>query len=203
VILSRCKGKVNFFLFADFLLIAFLFALLSIFKRQDIFEPFCEVPPEHLLLDSAPNLGPLIYRWEINKFENCWYKSVRSLEVVKLSFQQILNLSSSQRDMSGPMLGNLSNNRWLGVLLVKAKMRWECVCDTVCFCKRAKANANAKINNALVHYHPCHLDIHSTKIRHFLIFLWKQSSDQINFRHNFGCRVVCPCWTCVHPRGVG
>jgi hypothetical protein len=31
-------------------------------------------------LDSAPNLGPLISRWEINKFENCWYKSFRILE---------------------------------------------------------------------------------------------------------------------------
>jgi hypothetical protein len=39
------------------------------------------VPPDHLLLDSAPNLEPLISRWEINKFENCWYKSVRILEV--------------------------------------------------------------------------------------------------------------------------
>jgi hypothetical protein len=27
--------------------------------------------PDHLLLDSAPNLGPLISRWEITKFENC------------------------------------------------------------------------------------------------------------------------------------
>ncbi len=23
-----------------------------------------EIPPDHLLLDSAPNLGPLISRWE-------------------------------------------------------------------------------------------------------------------------------------------
>jgi hypothetical protein len=30
-----------------------------------------KVPPDHLLLDSAPNLGPLISRWEINNFENC------------------------------------------------------------------------------------------------------------------------------------
>ncbi len=30
-----------------------------------------ELPRDHLLLDSAPNLGPLISRWEINKFENC------------------------------------------------------------------------------------------------------------------------------------
>jgi hypothetical protein len=27
--------------------------------------------PDHLLLDSIPNLGPLISRWEINKFEVC------------------------------------------------------------------------------------------------------------------------------------
>jgi hypothetical protein len=33
-----------------------------------------DISPDHLLLDSAPNLGPLISCWEINKFENCWYK---------------------------------------------------------------------------------------------------------------------------------
>jgi hypothetical protein len=44
------------------------------------------LPPDHLLLDSAPNLGPLISRWEINKFENCLYKSVRILEVLKKAF---------------------------------------------------------------------------------------------------------------------
>ncbi len=63
------------------------------------------MPPDHLFLDSAPNLGPLKSLWEINKFENCWYKSVsRTLEVLKLLFQQFLNLSSSQRDTSGPIL---------------------------------------------------------------------------------------------------
>ncbi len=72
------------------------------------------VPPDHLLLDSAPNLGPLISHWEINKFQNCWYKSVRILKVLKILFQQFLTLSSSQRDMSGPILGDLSNNRWSG-----------------------------------------------------------------------------------------
>ncbi len=72
----------------------------------------CHTTPDHLFLDSAPNLGPLISRWEINKFENCWYISVRILEVLKIWFQQFLNLSSSQRDMSGPVLGALSNNRW-------------------------------------------------------------------------------------------
>ncbi len=51
-------------------------------------------------------------RWEINKFENCWYKSVKILEVLKLLFQQFLNLSSSQLDMSGPILGDLSKNWW-------------------------------------------------------------------------------------------
>jgi hypothetical protein len=47
------------------------------------------VPHDRLLLDSAPNIGPLISRWEINEFENCWYKSVRILEVLKLLFKQI------------------------------------------------------------------------------------------------------------------
>jgi hypothetical protein len=70
------------------------------------------LPSDHLLLDSAPNLGPLISYWEINKFENCWYKSVRILEVLKVSFQHFLNLPSSQQDMSGSILGALSNNRW-------------------------------------------------------------------------------------------
>ncbi len=72
------------------------------------------IPPDYLSLNSALNRGPLISRWEMNKFENCWYKSVRILEVLKLLFQQFLNLSSSQRDMSGPKLGDLSNNRWSG-----------------------------------------------------------------------------------------
>ncbi len=69
---------------------------------------------DHLLLDSASNIRPLIPRWEINKFKNCWYKSVRIVEVLKLLFRQFLNFSSSQRDMSGPIWGDLSNNRWLG-----------------------------------------------------------------------------------------
>ncbi len=41
-------------------------------------------------------------------------KVVRVLEVLKLLFQQFLNLPSSQRDMSGSILGDLSNNRWFG-----------------------------------------------------------------------------------------
>ncbi len=72
------------------------------------------LPPDHLLLDSAPNLGLLISRWEINKFKNCWYKSVRILEVLNLLFEQFLNFPSSQRDMSGPTLGARSSNTWSG-----------------------------------------------------------------------------------------
>jgi hypothetical protein len=72
------------------------------------------LPSDHLSLNNAPNLGPLIPRWEINKFENCWYKSVRILKVLNLLFQPFLNLSSSQRDVSGPILGALSNNKWSG-----------------------------------------------------------------------------------------
>ncbi len=72
------------------------------------------VPPDHLLLDSAPNLGPLISRWEVNKFGNCRYKGFRISEVQKLLFQQFLNLPSSQQDLSGPILGDLSNNRRSG-----------------------------------------------------------------------------------------
>ncbi len=34
------------------------------------------------------------------------------LEILKLLFQQCLKLSSSERDMSGPILGTLPNNRW-------------------------------------------------------------------------------------------
>jgi hypothetical protein len=55
-------------------------------------------PRSPLLLDSAPNLGPLISRWEINKFENCWYKIVRILEVLKLLFQQIFLICQVPND---------------------------------------------------------------------------------------------------------
>jgi hypothetical protein len=29
------------------------------------------LPPDHLLLDTAPNLGPLISRWKLHKLKNC------------------------------------------------------------------------------------------------------------------------------------
>jgi hypothetical protein len=28
------------------------------------------VPPDHLLLDRTPNIGPIISRWELDKFKN-------------------------------------------------------------------------------------------------------------------------------------
>ncbi len=31
---------------------------------------FQHVPYDHLLLDSAPNIGPLMSRWELDKFKN-------------------------------------------------------------------------------------------------------------------------------------
>jgi hypothetical protein len=32
---------------------------------------FESLPPNHLLLDSAPNIGTLLSRWELDKFNNC------------------------------------------------------------------------------------------------------------------------------------
>jgi hypothetical protein len=73
------------------------------------------VPPDHLLLDRSPNIGPLLSPWELEKFENCRNKSFRTSKILKLLYQQFSNLIISQRDMSGPRLGTLSNNRWSGV----------------------------------------------------------------------------------------
>jgi hypothetical protein len=70
--------------------------------------------PDHLLLDSAPIIGPLISRWELDKFKNCWNKSFGTSKILTLLYQQFLNLLFSQRDTSGPRLGALSNNRWSG-----------------------------------------------------------------------------------------
>jgi hypothetical protein len=30
-----------------------------------------KVPTDHVLLDIAPNIGPLISHWELGKFKNC------------------------------------------------------------------------------------------------------------------------------------
>ncbi len=77
-----------------------------------------KVHRDHLLLDGLPNLGPLISRWELDKFKNCWNNSFRTSKILTLLYQQFLNLSSSEWDMSGPRLGTLSNNRWSGVSLM-------------------------------------------------------------------------------------
>jgi hypothetical protein len=65
--------------------------------------------PNHLLLDSAPNIGQFISHWELDKLKNCWNKSFRTSKILTLSYQQFSNLLISQRDMSGPRLGALSN----------------------------------------------------------------------------------------------
>ncbi len=65
-------------------------------------------PPHRLLLDRSSNIGPL------NKFKNCWNKSFRNSKILTLLYQKFSKLLISQRDMSGPSLGTLSNNRWSG-----------------------------------------------------------------------------------------
>jgi hypothetical protein len=73
---------------------------------------------DHLLLDCAPNIGPLISRWELDTLKNCWNKSFRTSKFLTLLYHQFSDLLISQRDMSGPRLGALSNNRWLGVVFL-------------------------------------------------------------------------------------
>ncbi len=85
------------------------------FSLCHLFWTFHEtLPPDHLLLDSAPNLGKLISRWELDKFKNCWNKSFRTSNILTFLYQQFSNLLHSQKDMSGPRLGALSNNMWSG-----------------------------------------------------------------------------------------
>ncbi len=66
-------------------------------------------PRDHLLLDSVPNLGPLISRWKINKL----IQKCQDVKVSKAFVSAIFEFAKFQRDMSGPILGYLSNNRWL------------------------------------------------------------------------------------------
>ncbi len=84
---------------------------------QDVrldFRPLVIYTPNHLLLDRSPNIGPLVSRWELDKFKICWNKSFRTSKILTLLYQQFSNLLISQQDMSGPRLGALSNNRWSG-----------------------------------------------------------------------------------------
>ncbi len=72
------------------------------------------IPRDHLSLDRSPNIGPLISLWELDKFKNCSNKSFRTSKILTLLHQQVSHLLFSQRDMSGPRLRELSNDRWLG-----------------------------------------------------------------------------------------
>jgi hypothetical protein len=79
--------------------------------------------PNHQLLDRSPNIGPLISRWELDKFKNCQSKSFRTSKILTLLYQQFSNLLISKRDMSGPRLGALSNNRWSGGYLFSSNAK--------------------------------------------------------------------------------
>jgi hypothetical protein len=100
----------------------------SFSKKKSIICYRFNCTPDHLLLDGAPNIGPLISRWELDKFKNCLNKSFRTSKILTLLYQQFPNLLISQRDMSGPRLGTLFNNRWSGGTVstefVRGKWRW-------------------------------------------------------------------------------
>ncbi len=72
-----------------------LFLPSDLFTKLYIQARFTYIPPDHLLLDSTSNLGPLISRWEINKFGNFGYKSVGISEVLKLLFQYVFKFVQS------------------------------------------------------------------------------------------------------------
>ncbi len=74
---------------------------------------FFLMPPDHLLLDSALNFGPLTSPSEQQIQKLLKQKLVELLKSWHL-YQQFSNLLISQRDMSAPILGALSNNRWSG-----------------------------------------------------------------------------------------
>ncbi len=92
----------------------YIFVSSSVAKIINLIKSTLLVPPGHLLLDSVPKIGPLISRWELDKFKNCWNKSFRTSKILTLLYQQFSNLSISQWYMNGPRLGALSNNRWSG-----------------------------------------------------------------------------------------
>ncbi len=56
-------------------------------------------------------LGPLISCWELDKFKDCRNQSFKPSKILTLLYQQLSNLLISKRDMGGPGLGALSNNR--------------------------------------------------------------------------------------------
>ncbi len=68
-----------------------------------------QLPSDLILLNRSPNIGPLMSRWELEKFKNCWNNSFRTSRILTLLYQKFSNLLISQWDMSGPRLGALSN----------------------------------------------------------------------------------------------
>ncbi len=48
------------------------------------FATTARIPPDQLLLDRSLNIGPLISRWELDKFKNCWNKSFRTSKILTL-----------------------------------------------------------------------------------------------------------------------
>ncbi len=81
----------------------------GIHNRRFIIE--IKLPPDPPVLDRSPNNEPLISRWELDKFKNCWNKIFRTSKILTLLHQQFSNFLISQRNMGGPRLGALSNNR--------------------------------------------------------------------------------------------
>ncbi len=72
---------------------------------------------EPLISDHSYIVGNL------TKFKNCWNKSFRTSKILTLLYLQFSNSLISQRDMSGPRLGALSNNRWSGCTKMKTVKR--------------------------------------------------------------------------------
>jgi hypothetical protein len=71
------------------------------------------VPPDHLLLDSAPNLGPLIFRWEIDKFENFRHKC-QDFRGSKAFVSANFWICQVPNEIRVVHIGDLSNKRWSG-----------------------------------------------------------------------------------------
>ncbi len=46
-------------------------SILNVFQDKGMWKKNSHNTPDHLILDSAPNIGPLISRWELEKFKNC------------------------------------------------------------------------------------------------------------------------------------
>ncbi len=103
-------GKSDWLLTADVGGLKLLHAIVLYPERNLILSK--NLRSNHLLLDRPPNIGPLISRWKLDEFKNCWNKSFRTSKILTLLYQMFSNFLIFQRNMSGPRLGALSNNRW-------------------------------------------------------------------------------------------